>query len=340
MKKYKNMLLMFGVLLGLTGCAEGTAVSNIPEGELEVHYLDVGQADCILLASEGQYMLIDGGNNGDDDFIISYLEDMGVERLDMVVGTHPHEDHIGGLDSIIEAFDVDAVYMPSVTVDTKTYQDVLDAVAAEGLEVQHPMAGDMLEFNGLPVEVLGPVKEYKNLNNNSIVLRISVGDTSFLFTGDIENEAEFDILEEGYDVEADVLKVAHHGSSGSSVEEFLANVDADYGIISVGTGNVYKHPEAVTLKRLENYGIDYYRTDLKGTVVCITDGENISFDLPGRNEFVADKAEVSYIGNKNTLKYHTQECGSLPIEKNRVYFDSEKQAKREGYLPCGSCIDK
>ena len=337
MKKYKKMLFLFGVLLGLTGCAEGTVVSNVPEGALEVHYIDVGQGDCILLASEGQYMLIDGGNNGDDDIIIPYLQNLGVEKLDMVVGTHPHEDHIGALDDVLENFDVDAFYMPTITVNTKTYQDVLDAVAAEGLEVQHPMAGDMLEFNGLPVEVLGPVKEYSDLNNNSIVMRISVGETSFLFTGDIEAKAEFDILKEGYDVKADVLKVAHHGSSGSSVEEFLAYTDADYGIISVGTGNVYNHPEAPTLKRLKNYGIDYYRTDTQGTVVCTTDGQNISFDLPGESTPSVEKPGVNYIGNKNTMKYHTPDCGSLPTKKNCVTFENKKEAQKEGYAPCGSC---
>ena len=126
--------------------------------------------------------------------------------------------------------------MPDVSADTETYRDVLDAVKGKGLQVQHPVPGDVLDFNGLPVEIFGPVKEYSNLNNHSIVLRVSVGETAFLFTGDVEIEGEYDILEQGFDISADVLKVSHHGSSGSSVEEFLAYTDADYAVISVGEG--------------------------------------------------------------------------------------------------------
>ena len=274
MKRIKWFFLMLCLSFGLTGCGntgeildevvqsgildeylqpENVQKIQVPEGELEVHFIDVGQADCALLASGGHFMLIDGGNNDDRDRILTYLQNAGVEKLDIVVGTHPHEDHIGSLDTAINAFDVGAVYMPKISADTATYRDVLEAVKGKGLEVQHPASGDVLDFNGLPVEIFGPVKEYKNLNNNSIVLRISVGDTAFLFTGDAETEAEFDILEQGFDLSADVLKVSHHGSSGSSVEEFLAYADADYAVISVGIGNSYDHPEDVTLKRLKNY---------------------------------------------------------------------------------------
>ena len=298
MKKMKQWLLLLCLALGLTGCDSVGEILNeviqsgvldeylwpekvqkieVPDGEMEVHFIDVGQADCALLASGGHFMLIDGGNNDDAEHIVTYLQNAGVKKLDMVVGTHPHEDHIGSLDAAIEAFDIGAVYMPDVSADTETYRDVLDAVKGKGLQVQHPVPGDVLDFNGLPVEIFGPVKEYSNLNNHSIVLRVSVGETAFLFTGDVEIEGEYDILEQGFDISADVLKVSHHGSSGSSVEEFLAYTDADYAVISVGEGNIYDHPEAVTLKRLQNYGMEIYRTDEQGTIVCDTDGKNISF---------------------------------------------------------------
>ena len=298
MKKMKQWLLLLCLALGLTGCDSVGEILNevirsgvldeylwpekvqkieVPDGEMEVHFIDVGQADCALLASGGHFMLIDGGNNDDAEHIVTYLQNAGVKKLDLVVGTHPHEDHIGSLDAAIEAFDIGAVYMPDVSADTETYRDVLDAVKGKGLQIQHPVPGDVLDFNGLPVEIFGPVKEYSNLNNHSIVLRVSVGETAFLFTGDVEIEGEYDILEQGFDISADVLKVSHHGSSGSSVEEFLAYTDADYAVISVGEGNIYDHPEAVTLKRLQNYGMVIYRTDEQGTIVCDTDGKNISF---------------------------------------------------------------
>ncbi|MBR6652787.1 MAG: MBL fold metallo-hydrolase [Anaerotignum sp.] len=298
MKKMKQWLLLLCLALGLTGCDRVGEILNeviqsgvldeylwpekvqkieVPDGEMEVHFIDVGQADCALLASGGHFMLIDGGNNDDAEHIVTYLQNAGVKKLDLVVGTHPHEDHIGSLYAAIEAFDIGAVYMPDVSADTETYRDVLDAVKGKGLQVQHPVPGDVLDFNGLPVEIFGPVKEYSNLNNHSIVLRVSVGETAFLFTGDVEIEGEYDILEQGFDISADVLKVSHHGSSGSSVEEFLAYIDADYAVISVGEGNIYDHPEAVTLKRLQNYGMEIFRTDEQGTIVCDTDGKTISF---------------------------------------------------------------
>ena len=358
MKKIRWFFQMLCLVIGLTGCGsageildevvqsgvldeylqpENVQEIQVPEGELEVHFIDVGQADCILLASGDHFMLIDGGNNDDRDRILTYLQNAAVEKLDMVVGTHPHEDHIGSLDSVIDAFEIGAVYMPVVSANTATYRDVLQAVEGKGLQVQHPKPGDVLDFNGLPVEIFGPVKEYKNLNNNSIVLRISVGDTAFLFTGDAETEAEFDILEQGFDLGADVLKVSHHGSSGSSVEEFLAYVDAEYAVISVGIGNTYDHPENVTLKRLKNYGMQIFRTDKQGTIVCNTDGENISFRQEGKSSQSAAVKEAAYIGNKNSMKYHTPDCGSLPVEKNRAYFADQEAAEEAGYAPCGSC---
>lgn len=298
MKRLKQCLLLLCLILGLTACSEDELsfvlqeVSGIvdeylqmeevqkievPDGEMEVHFIDVGQADCTLLASGGHFMLIDGGNNDDAERIATYLQNIGVEKLDLVIGTHPHEDHIGSLDTAIEVFDIGAVYMPAVSADTETYRDVIHAIKEKGLEIQHPHAGDVLDFNGIPVEIFGPVKEYSNLNNDSIVLRISVGETSFLFTGDAEAEAEYDILERNPDISTDVLKVSHHGSSGSSMEEFLAYADADYGVISVGEGNIYQHPETITLKRLQNFGIEIFRTDKQGTIVCYTDGKEVFF---------------------------------------------------------------
>lgn len=353
-KGFKGILLLLSMLFALTGCSvseatqHGMAVDAIQAEDvlLRVDFLNVGQADCALLSTNGHYMVIDGGNNGDADRILSYLEEQGVEKLDAVVGTHPHEDHIGSLDAIINHFDVDAVYMPKIMHTSKTFEDVLDAVANKGLKIKSPDPGDTIDFNGLEIEVLGPQREYKDFNNNSIVLKVNAGETAFLFTGDAEETAEKDILQAGYDLQADVLKVGHHGSSTSSSQAFLQAVKPKYAVISVGVGNSYHHPEEEALQRLQSIGAEIYRTDLQGDIVCTTDGKNIAFNCNSVSdtEVYADAAknntpaeEVVYIANKKSKKFHLESCASLPDEENRIYLEDREEAISLGYTPCGTC---
>ena len=351
MNMMKKLALLLSLVFALAGCGSETVADAAEmqtqqeaaaDAALEVHFIDVGQADCALLVSDGHYMVIDGGNNDDAETIVTYLKNQGVKTLDAVVGTHPHEDHIGSLDAIINSFDVEAVYMPKIMHTSQTFEDVLDAIANKGLKIKAPNPGDTISFNGLPVEFLGPQREYDDFNNNSIVLKVTAGERSFLFTGDAEETAEKDILNAGYDMQADVLKVGHHGSSTSTSDAFLQAVSPKYAVISVGTGNKYGHPEKVTLDKLQNIGAEIYRTDLEGTVVCSTDGQNILFNgISTKTETtdtpaVAETAET-YIGNKNSKKFHTEECSSLPAESNRVYFETREEAISLGYGPCGSC---
>lgn len=353
-KGFKGILLLLSMLFALTGCSvseatqHGMAVDTIQAEDvlLRVDFLNVGQADCALLSTNGHYMVIDGGNNGDADTILSYLEGQGVEKLDAVVGTHPHEDHIGSLDAIINHFDVDAVYMPKIMHTSKTFEDVLDAVANKGLKIKSPSPGDTIDFNGLEIEVLGPQREYKDFNNNSIVLKVNAGETAFLFTGDAEETAEKDILQADYDLQADVLKVGHHGSSTSSSQAFLQAVKPKYAVISVGVGNSYYHPEEEALQRLQSIGAEIYRTDLQGNIVCTTDGKNIAFNCNSVSgaEVYADAAknntpaeEVVYIANKKSKKFHLESCASLPDEENRIYLEDREEAISLGYTPCGTC---
>lgn len=353
-KGFKGILLLLSMLFALTGCSvseatqHGMAVDTIQAEDvlLRVDFLNVGQADCALLSTNGHYMVIDGGNNGDADTILSYLEGQGVEKLDAVVGTHPHEDHIGSLDAIINHFDVDAVYMPKIMHTSKTFEDVLDAVANKGLKIKSPSPGDTIDFNGLEIEVLGPQREYKDFNNNSIVLKVNAGETAFLFTGDAEETAEKDILQADYDLQADVLKVGHHGSSTSSSQAFLQAVKPKYAVISVGVGNSYHHPEEEALQRLQSIGAEIYRTDLQGNIVCTTDGKNIAFNCNSVSgaEVYADAAknntpveEVVYIANKKSKKFHLESCASLPDEENRIYLEDREEAISLGYTPCGTC---
>lgn len=353
-KGFKGILLLLSMLFALTGCSvseatqHGMAVDTIQAEDvlLRVDFLNVGQADCALLSTNGHYMVIDGGNNGDADTILSYLEGQGVEKLDAVVGTHPHEDHIGSLDAIINHFDVDAVYMPKIMHTSKTFEDVLDAVANKGLKIKSPSPGDTIDFNGLEIEVLGPQREYKDFNNNSIVLKVNAGETAFLFTGDAEETAEKDILQAGGNLQADVLKVGHHGSSTSSSQAFLQAVQPKYAVISVGVGNSYHHPEEEAMQRLQSIGAEIYRTDLQGNIVCTTDGKNIAFNCNSVSdtEVYADAAknntpaeEVVYIANKKSKKFHLESCASLPDEENRIYLEDREEAISLGYTPCGTC---
>lgn len=349
MKVMKKLTLLLSLIFAVAGCGSETAAAETQiqqeaaaDAALEVHFIDVGQADCALLVADGHYMVIDGGNNDDADAIVSYLKNQGVKTLDAVVGTHPHEDHIGSLDAIINSFDVEAVYMPKIMHTSQTFEDVLDAIANKGLKIKAPNPGDTISFHGLPVEFLGPQQEYGDFNNNSIVLKVTAGERSFLFTGDAEETAEKDILDAGYDLQADVLKVGHHGSSTSTSDAFLQAVSPQYAVISVGTGNKYGHPEKVTLDKLQNIGAEIHRTDMEGTVVCSTDGQNILFNGVSTQTETADKpvaAETTetYIGNKNSKKFHTEDCSALPAENNRVYFENREEAISLGYQPCGSC---
>jgi len=246
---------------------------------LEVHFIDVGQADSILvLTPDNKAMLIDAGNNGDGNTVVSYLKAKNISTIDVLVGTHPHEDHIGGLDTVIKAFDVKSVYMPKVSSNTKTFEDVLTAINDKGLKVKTAKAGTSISLgSGIKTEIIAPNNDkYEDLNNYSAVIKLTYGSTAFLFMGDAEEKSEKEILNSGFNVKADVLKVGHHGSETSTSKEFLNAVSPDYAIISAGKDNKYNHPHDTTLEKLNKAGVKVYRTDKLGTIIMTSDGENIS----------------------------------------------------------------
>lgn len=260
--------------------SENSADDNEVLGNLEVHFIDVGQADSILIKTPtGESMLIDAGNNADSDLVYSYLKAQNIEKLNVVIGTHPHEDHIGSLDTVINNFDVEKVYMPKVSHTTKTFEDVLLAIKNKGLKITTPIPGDTFNLGQAKCTILAPNSStYEELNNYSVVLKLEYGNTSFLFTGDAEDISEKEILNKGYDVKADLLKVGHHGSSTSTTESFLKAVSPKYAVISVGKDNKYGHPDNVVLERLVNANIQVYRTDEVGTIIATSDGKNITLD--------------------------------------------------------------
>lgn len=244
--------------------------------DLKVSYLDVGQADSILIENNGEYMLIDAGNNEDGELLVKYFNDIEIDSFKYVVGTHPHEDHIGGLDDIINNFNIDTIYIPDAITTTKTFMDVLDAIDNKNMTYKVPKIEEEFYLGEAKIKVLYTGTDTRDLNNTSIVLRLNFGKNSFLFTGDATDKTEQIILDLGLEVKADVLKVGHHGSKYSTIDEFLDKVNPKYAIISVGTGNSYKHPEKITLDKLKIRNIEIHRTDLEGTIVIASDGENIS----------------------------------------------------------------
>ncbi|MHB9146795.1 MAG: ComEC/Rec2 family competence protein [Symbiobacteriia bacterium] len=264
----------------LSGCA---ASAVAPGGRLEVDFIDVGQADSILVRQGDHAMLVDAGNNADAATVTGYLTKRGVKRLEVVVGTHPHEDHIGSLDKVIESFAVREVIMPKATTTTKTFSDVIAAIRAKGLSVTTPVPGNSFKLGDATVTILAPNSaKYDDLNNYSVALRVVYGETSFLLTGDAQALSEAEMLASGRTLKADVLKVGHHGSVSSTTEAFLSAVAPKYAVISVGKDNDYGHPSRSMMQRLKARGIPVYRTDESGTIVAVSDGMAVRFDVqPG-----------------------------------------------------------
>lgn len=243
----------------------------------QIHFIDVGQADAALVLCDGEAMLIDGGNREDSDLIYSYLEKQGISHLNVVVCTHAHEDHVGGLSGALHYASVDKVYAPVVSYESKVFQNFLKCLDEQGVSITVPSPGDTFTLGSADAEILGPVSSSDNLNNTSIVLRLRYGNTFFLFTGDAEREEEQDILETGRTLESTVLKVGHHGSDTSTSYPFLREIMPQYAVISVGKGNSYGHPSEEVLSRLRDAGAQVLRTDQEGDIICVSDGEKVTF---------------------------------------------------------------
>lgn len=304
----KKLLAIFLTLLLLTGCtvapaaptaatlpAEETAIpettapaeTEVPletickDGVLIVHFIDVGQADCALLECGGMSMLIDGGNTEDGWDVVEYIENQGIEKLDLVVGTHPHEDHIGGLPAVMDAFPVDTVWSGIIPYNNGTTYAFKDTAFDKNLIIAYPGLGDTYTLGDAQVTVLGPVRSYyEDVNDLSLVLMVEYGDTRFLFTGDMEMLAEDDMLDhwgENYDFTADVLKVGHHGSYSSTGYRLLREVAPTWAVIPCGYQNEYGHPHENTLSRLRDAEVITFRMDLMSTVIALSDGETIAF---------------------------------------------------------------
>lgn len=254
----------------------------LPEGDyIKVTFLDVGQGDATLIECEGEYMLIDGGYPEYGDVVVERLKTEGVKRLKYLVATHAHADHVGGLSEVMEAFMIDHVLAP-VTSDAEniSFQIFAENVAANGLRIEVPTAGDTFTLGGANISLLGPLSDpssVEDVNNTSLVMKLTYKDVSFLFQGDASYDEEQEILNSGADLKVDVLKVGHHGSSSSTGYQWLYFIEPTYGVISCGEKNEYWHPHEKVLSRLRDAEVTLFRTDLQGTIVCISDGKEIEF---------------------------------------------------------------
>lgn len=368
--------VILAFVLILAGCADyGKDTEQQPaDGTLQVHYIDVGQGDSILLTQGEHSMLIDAGDNNCGTRVQAYLQANSIDTLDYVIGTHPDSDHIGGLDVIIYKFTCNQILMPDCSKDTKTYEDVLASAKEKNYKITSPMAGDTFMLGQAEIQVLSPAANAnygEDVNNNSIAVKVTYGSTSFLFTGDCEEEAEADMLNGGFDLQADVMKAGHHGSDTSNSREFLEAVNPKVCVISCGEGNDYGHPRAEVLNNLRDLEIEVYRTDEQGTIVAVSDGAEITWNTQASqswqageptgdsqkvsqsdnditfvdsNEYgdnsVSETTEITYILNTNTMKIHEKTCSSVNEmnEKNKQETGKTvEELEAEGYEPCKRC---
>lgn len=275
MKLFRRLIII--VLIGTVSILFG--VSALAEEPcLTVYFLDVGQADSAIIICDDKVLMIDGGNAADSQFIYSMLRNtLDIQTIDYMIASHPHEDHVGGLAAALNACFVGVLYTPETDYPSKAWNNVLKYAEAQGTPVVIPMPGDTFEAGSAKVDILGPMWFSNNTNNMSLIVRITYGNVTFLFTGNAEREEEQDLVEADVPLQADVLKVSHHGSNSSSGDVFLGAVKPRYAVVSVGADNQYGHPAEEVLGRLIDAGAEIYRTDLQGTIICKTNGTYVEF---------------------------------------------------------------
>lgn len=324
-----------------------------------VEFIDVGQGDCALIQCDGHYMMIDGGPSNASSIVYTILKNKGIKTIDLMVATHPDEDHIGGLSGALNYSSVDTILSPVTSHDTKTFNSLSKYVAKQGKSFTVPKAGDVYTLGSSRINIIGPINKSSDSNNQSIVLKVTYGATSFVFTGDAEEEEESSILKKFKGLECDVLKVAHHGSNSSTSNAWLKATKPTYAIIPVGK-NSYGHPTQNTIDKLTRAGAIIYRTDLQGDVTFVSDGKKISVETEknassfevnagdgkkgtsgtSAGNDISIPAGTKYVLNTNSKKFHVPSCESVnDMSAKNMQFStfSADELVKSGFTPCQKC---
>lgn len=365
MKKSNFKRILQAALLSVLIIAVSVAAVSASEN-LTVHFIDVGQGDSELLQFNGKNILIDGGDRDAGTIVECYLRSHGVSSLDLIVATHPHDDHICGLLTIFNDFPVGQVLDSGQEHTTSTFETYLNLIDQKNIPFSTAERGQTIDLDpSLKIEVLSPPATLfeGNLNQNSIVLKVTYEKISFLLTGDANCDAEESIMAAGSDLKSTVLKVGHHGSASSTCMPFLNEVRPEVAVIEVGPGNSYGHPTQQTLTALQNTGTKIYRTDLDGDIVVTTDGQTYSVSAgkhswctgttapkstassvawtagPVATATTAAASQEAFVGSAKSDKYHYPGCSAAQKIKpaNLVTFSSSADARAQGYVPCGIC---
>ncbi|ACD54138.1 MBL fold metallo-hydrolase [Clostridium botulinum] len=359
MKTTKKLLsLSLAVLLSTfsLGCKQANAIDTTNKettnaqvtslNNMKVHYIDVGQGDSELIQVDGKNILIDAGNN--DSMAYNYLKKLGIKKLDYVMATHPHSDHIGGMTQIINEFDIGEFYAPKINHTTKTFENMVKALQSKGIKLTAPTVGDTLNVGNATLQFLAPNSaKYEDMNNYSIACKLKYGNTSYVFMGDAESLSEGEILAKQLDISANVLKLGHHGSHSSTSQAFLDKVNPRYAIVSCGKNNDYGHPHQETLNKLNDKNIEILRTDVSGTIVSTSDGNNINFNVNisrsntgnttndnNSNTQSQNKNNTVWVANKTSKVYHSSKDCSNMKSPSEISLE-DVQAK--GLKPCSKC---
>lgn len=360
--KLPLIMILISVLL-LTGCSVKkeqileyfSALDAAPDdAAFSVTFLDVGQADAAVIQSNGHYMLIDGGNKDDSSLIYRYLLMHDISHLDLVIGTHADEDHIGGLGGAFHFADANQTLCSADTYDSDAFRDFKTYAILRGGGITIPSAGSTYPLGDALVEILS-VNASDESNDTSIVAKITYGETSFLFTGDAESATEQFLMNSESVLDADVLKVAHHGSKDSTSGQFLEHVNPQYAVISVGKDNPYGHPADMVLERLKTKNSTVLRTDRHGDILFTSDGETLTCyteypfdtdtnvtrsDTAADTALLSDKAASAYVLNLRSKKFHLPACDSvakMSVQNRMDFFGNRNEVIELGYAPCGGC---
>lgn len=325
------------------------ADSGNTDGNLEVHFIDVGQGSSTLIESNGHFMLVDGGDSKYASRVVSYLKDESVKSLDYVIATHYDADHLNGIVGVLSSYDADVVIAPDYEAESKVYKSFLNVLDENDIDMTYPETGRKYEIGSAEFTILAPNDtHYDDANDYSVAIKLTNGKNSFIMTGDAEIESEYEMLETGIDLSCDVYLAGHHGSKYSSSQAFMQAMRPKSIVISAGKDNKYGHPSEEALARFNAMGCDIYRTDKQGDIIAVSNGKKIKFNTirasgdskstgGSKSNNTKNNTSGEYIGNVNSKKFHNRDCSSLPDKENRVYFDTVKEAEKAGYGACGIC---